>query len=522
MNSILKKSFEIDTTYSINSFFYILRKIPIFKDLITEDIYKSTSLKRKIRFFSFLYLLCKKILLKLVYFLVLFYSCQSLFPKNNMNSFFHVYFIFTIIGFFINNKLLNVSKKKYICLLLFEMNDTSYLRTSFIWNQMTNLLLNGLCFFMIIKFYHYPISYSLIAIFFSFFTRVIGEALNYMYYQKYHYIWYSNTRLYFFILGLLLSLSALPLIHIELPFFVYIILIILSIVGSIPSWIYLWKIKNYKAVYKKINSQVKQMDSTNEKDYMKQMMVEVKAKDKKISEKKIRGKKGYDLFNTIFFERHKEILLRSSRNYGIILIIVYIGLLAMITNDTKWFHNIHDLYEYHIAWFVFIMYFMNRGSIVTQAMFFNCDHAMLRYNFYREPSTILSLFKKRLMTTIKVNMFPTLVIAIGNIILEIVLKDFKISLMIIQILWIISLNVFFSTHYLIIYYLLQPYNKDLEIKKISYSVIVLLTYFISYQVSRITTNTLLFLGISMIIIIGYITLSLRLVYKLAPSTFKLN
>ena len=30
-----------------------------------------------------------------------------------------------------------------------------------------------------------------------------------------------------------------------------------------------------------------------------------------IDNKKIDGKNGYDLFNTIFFERHKEILLRS-------------------------------------------------------------------------------------------------------------------------------------------------------------------------------------------------------------------
>ena len=72
------------------------------------------------------------------------------------------------------------------------------------------------------------------------------------------------------------------------------------------------------------------------------------------------------------------------------------------------------------------MYFINRGAIVTQAMFFNCDHAMLGYNFYRERTTILELFKKRLTTLVKVNLLPAITIGIGNSILLILLKDYNI------------------------------------------------------------------------------------------------
>lgn len=38
---------------------------------------------------------------------------------------------------------------------------------------------------------------------------------------------------------------------------------------------------------------------------------------------------------------------------------------------------------------------------------------MLTYNFYRKPKTLLEVFKTRLLTMIKINMIPALVIAAG-------------------------------------------------------------------------------------------------------------
>ena len=50
---------------------------------------------------------------------------------------------------------------------------------------------------------------------------------------------------------------------------------------------------------KKINTDKTAMNDKNSDVYMRQMMVEIKNKDKVIDEKKLTGKHGYDLFNTI-------------------------------------------------------------------------------------------------------------------------------------------------------------------------------------------------------------------------------
>ena len=68
------------------------------------------------------------------------------------------------------------------------------------------------------------------------------------------------------------------------------------------------------------------MNSSESTSYARQNMVRIKDKDRVIEEKKIKNKKGYDLFNTIFFERHREILMRSARRISVIILIVAVVL----------------------------------------------------------------------------------------------------------------------------------------------------------------------------------------------------
>ena len=184
--------------------------------------------------------------------------------------------------------------------------------------------------------------------------------------------------------------------------------------------------------------------------------------------------------------------------------------------------SIAELLHYKLAIFIMIMFFINRGAIITQAMFFNCDHAMLRYNFYREPKIILELFKKRLLTVIKVNLLPALVIAIGNIILLLISRNTYTPITLITtFLFILSLSVFFSVHYLVIYYLLQPFNKNMEVKKASYSFVTLGTYLLCYFLAGLVMTSEILSIFGVLFVVLYVIISLLLVYKIAPRTFKL-
>ena len=55
MINILYKTLQIDVAYSVNSFIYILKKLPILKDLFTDDIYTSKIIKSIVGIFGLLF-----------------------------------------------------------------------------------------------------------------------------------------------------------------------------------------------------------------------------------------------------------------------------------------------------------------------------------------------------------------------------------------------------------------------------------------------------------------------------------
>jgi len=276
-------------------------------------------------------------------------------------------------------------------------------------------------------------------------------------------------------------------------------------------------------MYKKLNNRTISSNESEKLAYTRQMMVEVKDKDKKIDPKKLKNKKGYSLFNTIFFERHKYLLLSSALKYAAVLTGLFIitGILVLVDPVIK--EEIGKFLILNFSFIVLVMYFINRGAVVTQAMFFNCDHAMLRFNFYRDRGVILNLFKERLKTLIKINLIPSVVMSIGIVVLF-YMTGVNINILegLAIILSVYAISVFFSVHYLVLYYLLQPYNQDLKMKSLSYGIITTLTYIIAYSTKDINTSFLMFSIITVVVTTLYIIIAINLVLNKADVTFRIR
>lgn len=519
MINSLRMSFKIDMTYAINSFIYSLKKIPIFKDLFPGDnLYKSKKAKSIIRVLGLILSSARIILYKIIYFWVIYVLATLLTPKDIASGILHIYFIFTIIGMFFNNKVLTTSTKKYFSIVLFNMDAKEYMKAT-LWQEiLTNLITHSIGLWILIQ--------SPIIVLFTIFGllgRIIGERLNVWHYTKYKISLTYNYPFYWTVILLSVLATLLPRIGMMITSPVITIIDIIFLPIAILCYIGLMKIDNYKLIFKRLNTKVRALNSNQSREYSRQAMIDIKEKDKKIDEKKLKGKKGYDLFNTIFFERHKEILLRSAKWFASIslLIIVGVGILVMINPILQ--KNLNNFLLNNIAWFVIIMYFINRGAIITQAMFYNCDHSMLTFNFYRNPKVILNVFKTRVLTVSKVNLIPASVIAIGLPILLYITGGTPNSIDYISIpIFIITLSIFFSIHYLVIYYLFQPYDKNMKMKSIAYSIISALTYLIAYSLTDFKMSTTLFSIIAIIATVAYSIIALIIVYKKAPQTFKIK
>lgn len=526
MINTLKIAFQIDITSVIHSFLYLLQHTPFVKEFVSDSVHQNEKLKRCLSFFSSMFLLGRMVLGKFLYFIFI-YATLSFFLKDfNGEVFAHTFFFLSGIGMFINYTILSVGKKKYYAIILMKMDAKKYTCASLFYHLLTTWLFNFLCLFIFhVCFFQFDFSILFLLPLFVVFMKIIGEALHLYCYKKFGFVLFHHPLPYFIILilGLILAFL-LPYFQIILSFTSYFLIFILLLLPALVALFYILKIEDYDSIYRKINTMNSVMNQGDAVAYSRQMAVDIKKKDYRIDERKLVGKSGYDYFNTIFFLRHRIILSHSAHLYACGFFLFFSGLIIYLlcfpTDHLKLeiLHTIKD----HFAWIILIMYFINRGVIVTEAMFYNCDRSMLTFPFYRQSSVILNVFKQRLKTLIHINLTPAIVIGVGTVFLLFVLEGKFFLTSIFVLLSILLLSVFFSVHHLVIYYLFQPYNAQMQMKSFSFSIIRFLTYFICYLCRNISLSLPWFSFAIMIFTIIYIIIALILVYKKASHTFCLR
>ena len=288
---------------------------------------------------------------------------------------------------------------------------------------------------------------------------------------------------------------------------------------SIPAFRYIYLFKEYRTVYK----QLLVVDTFIDTGKVTLAKATQEGYQKKLSLEATSDKEGYKYFNEIFMKRHKRFLLKSAIRTTIFMGTALIAALTGIIFFSEVKVYINGALLTYLPYFLFIMYMINSGKAITHIMFMNCDHSMLSYRFYRQPKAILLLFKERLKYIIEINLLPAAVIALG---LPLLLwftggTDNPLNYLLLLIS-ILAMSVFFSVHNIVMYYLLQPYNPQLEKKNIVFTIVDYITYMICWIAIGEEAPTLVFGTAVSVFCIFYVVLALILAYKLAPKTFRIR
>ncbi|HIU24977.1 MAG TPA: hypothetical protein IAC50_00570 [Candidatus Copromorpha excrementigallinarum] len=135
----------------------------------------------------------------------------------------------------------------------------------------------------------------------------------------------------------------------------------------------------------------------------------------------------------------------------------------------------------------------------------------------------MRLFRIRLREIMKINAVPALVIGGGLALILFVTggteTPLNYALLIISVLF---MSLFFSIHYLMIYYLLQPYNAGTEMKSGMYRIVMIVTYGICFALMQVRMHILIFGAITIVFCIVYSIVASILVYRCAPKTFRIR
>lgn len=522
INSFLL-SFKLKNAYKVNSIIYSLKQIPIIKKVLPSSLYKSKGLKTFANVISGLIEFNSFFLGKLLYILFMIVLALSLYKNGNENTFIHIFVFLTIIGGFLNTHLFNPSKDKYYAIILMKFDAKEYTLSNYYYFLLKVLIgfLPLTVIFGLINNVDLAIC-LLLPVFVVCVKTIISASILYLDNKK------NKTRnenlpmtsAIITTLVLLACAYGLPIIGITINTEIFYILFILSLILGVISINYIKKFNNYKKMYKDLLTpeNVIFVTANTSKN------ITVDTYRKQINNEVVNPVgEGYEYFNDIFVKRHKKILTKATRNISIISTLIFIILITFTIINGEYNKNLNEYLQVSLPYFLFIMYFLNRGQSITQAMFMNCDHSMLFYRFYRQSDSILKLFRERLKTLIKLNIIPALIIAIGLTILLYATGGTANNInYFLTFFTIIAMSIFFSVHHLVLYYLLQPYNINLEMKNPLFSAISSGTYLVCYFAIQVQIPTVIFGTGIILFTIMYSLIALYLAYKHAPKTFKLR
>ena len=517
-------SYKIRNTYRVNSIIYSIKQLPLIGKKLPTSLYSSKGLKIFGNIISTILEIINIFLGKAIYILLMIVAILGMYKNGNIvNNFINIFLFLSLAGGVLNTYMFNPTKDKYYAIVLMNMDAKKYTLSNYYY-AMIKLIIGFMPFTLIFGIYYglSVITCILMPIFTVFIKTIYNSYILYDY-NKNKKVKNENvpTKLIWLLIAIFVILAyGLPALNISINENILYIVFTISFIFGIFAFKYVGKFKNYKKAYKSLfinDSIIGQKQTTGEvlqSNTLKQIELE-----KGITSSKI----GFAYFHDLFIKRHKKILTKSAKKTAIITSIIFLVLIILtyINIDIK--NRTNELLMTMLPWFVFVMYIINRGTVVTQSMFMNCDHSMLTYRFYKTPKVILALFKERLKTLIKINLLPAIVISIGLPVL-LYLKGGTDNYLNYFILFIsiIAMSIFFSVHYLVMYYLLQPYNVNIEMKSGTYSIVQWVTYFICYAFIRVKLPTLYFGIATVVFCVLYSIVALILVYKYAPKTFKLR
>ena len=521
MNNTFAVSFALKNTYRVNSILHSLKQVPLLGRILPDKLYQVRGLKIFANILAGLWELITVFLGKFLYLFVMVVVPVSLYPTPGPALFLHILLPLTVVGAFLNTFLFNPTRDKYYAIVLMRMDARRYALVDYGYAQAKVLLGFAVVGTALGRMAGLPLWACLLIPLFVAGGKLCAAASFLRDYERTGDAVNENepTKLVWAVLGLLLAAAYLPpLAGLVLPLPISAAVMAAVVVLGLLAARKVFAFQEYRQVYQQILHKFVTGADTPTDVYKKQSEKAISA-DTAITS----HRKGFAYLNDLFIKRHRKILWKAANRVVFVSLCIVLAILLFLRLVPAARADINEMLLVFLPYFTFIMFAINRGTGFTQALFMNCDHSLLTYSFYKQPKMVLALFGLRLREIIKINLAPALVVGGGLAALLYAsggTDDPRNYLVLFG--SILCMSVFFSVHYLTVYYLLQPYNAGTEIKSGTYRLVLSVTYFVCFGLMQLRIPILLFGGLCIAFCVVYCAVACVLVYKLAPKTFRLR
>ncbi|WP_105150045.1 hypothetical protein [Streptococcus suis] len=228
---------------------------------------------------------------------------------------------------------------------------------------------------------------------------------------------------------------------------------------------------------------------------------------------------GMTYLNALLFDRYKNVLYKKVRDW-----ILAVGVILVALEAFRYYLEPFELTDAVLLrclpFSFMIMYVASSGKVVAQMVFVNCDISMLHYPFYREAKTIIAGFHYRFLQTVKLNAAFS-----GSLLLALIIftrAQLPIETYLLTALLLLSLTALFSFHDLFIYYILQPFTKDMEVVNPVYKFLSGALYWVAYLNTQLDLGSHTYILLVSLAMITYVSIGYWILLKKAPQTFRLK
>lgn len=294
--------------------------------------------------------------------------------------------------------------------------------------------------------------------------------------------------------------------------------LILSIIAFIPAYNYMKSFNSYGKIIEKAARKYQiALDTVTDN-----AANPLKIKEKDLGKEKVKGE-SFAYLNQVFFLRHRRIIRKPILIKSMIILLISLVLSAyMYVKGFNLDGNVGEISTFLIP---LAMYILLKQDNILRSMYLNCDKGLMPYGFYREGKNVLSMYKERFKSLLRIMTIPSLALGLSYLMLASFDGTLSLRQKALSLVYIALLALFFVSLPLMEYYLLSPFNQ--EGKKTGKAVILIdyliygAVFFVLPQVTSKLSYGVFLISIS-IFNICFVIISQILVYKLAPKTFKMR
>lgn len=539
MSNLFAAIMAIRSSTTINRFLFYYQKLPLIGKFLPDHVFARLTLKRNLGIVAQVAQILSALLNKLLFLGVLvFLPILSMGTKLTADTrhalLLHIWVCISFLVAAVSNaSILEPKRVKYICVKLMRMPATGYMRVTLAHRYVVYLLTYVLAAWLFFGLLGEPVGPFVLAAVLLTAWRIGCEVIHLFLFDRYGHILIKNNPVIWSVIGVGYACAYLPLfidwvpatgaVLLRLP-----VIVVVLLFGCFG----IYRLTVYRGYPRVVDAATKRDDPLL--DLGKLMKDSQQADMKKMGKNlelhqgasgKHDAKKDYAYLNALFFDRFSTLLRKPIYIRLLIIAGVFVVGLAFWNQSPERATSMLSQFHRLIPLLAYVLFFLSTGERMCKAFFYHCDLSLLRYGFYREPQAINRMYRLRLLRASGYALLPAAALAVASaVLLRLANVPFDNNELILLVIAILLLSLFFTVHHVTMYYLLQPYSSELNLKNPFFSLINGLISSICFVGLFVQgSRSLSFFAISILVgTLLYLVIGLILVARIGSRTFRIR